>query len=344
MLVVSSLISTSTSNGREGEMESFSLDLDGFSLLDDIDFDDIFIGNGEGDVLPDLEMDSDIFGEFSLSAREESSLIGPYLNEKVEDNERREEEDRGSGSGSGSSSGLNSNLGEEIVSKTHESVKVDWTPELHRRFVQAVEQLGMDKAVPSRILELMGIDCLTRHNIASHLQYEGPLKYPKEKIFILRSTFSVKVILRVMLVPDGLLAYVLHTHPLKTVVVLNMKKDFRPQVHTLTKLAVTDSNPSIWSPSSHLEDDPIICNGDDDPNDTILFLKEKLSQEDENKLEPDSPLSEKEYFSDHAYKERSPSFADAVADEVHAQHQHARQISPQNLDTQHEEEDLVENL
>ncbi|MED6158288.1 glucokinase [Stylosanthes scabra] len=49
-------------------------------------------------------------------------------------------------------------------------VKVDWTPELHRRFVQAVEQLGVDKAVPSRILEIMGIDCLTRHNIASHLQ------------------------------------------------------------------------------------------------------------------------------------------------------------------------------
>jgi SHAQKYF class myb-like DNA-binding protein len=48
--------------------------------------------------------------------------------------------------------------------------QVDWTPELHRRFVQAVEQLGIDKAVPSRILEIMGTDCLTRHNIASHLQ------------------------------------------------------------------------------------------------------------------------------------------------------------------------------
>ncbi|KAL3647119.1 glucokinase [Castilleja foliolosa] len=49
-------------------------------------------------------------------------------------------------------------------------VKVDWTPELHRRFVQAVEQIGVDKAVPSKILEIMGIDCLTRHNVASHLQ------------------------------------------------------------------------------------------------------------------------------------------------------------------------------
>ncbi|CAI5931310.1 unnamed protein product [Closterium sp. NIES-65] len=47
---------------------------------------------------------------------------------------------------------------------------VDWTPELHRRFVQAVEQLGVDKAIPSRILELMGVKSLTRHNIASHLQ------------------------------------------------------------------------------------------------------------------------------------------------------------------------------
>ncbi|CAI5471943.1 unnamed protein product [Closterium sp. Yama58-4] len=48
--------------------------------------------------------------------------------------------------------------------------KVDWTPELHRRFVLAVEQLGVEKAIPSRILELMGVKCLTRHNIASHLQ------------------------------------------------------------------------------------------------------------------------------------------------------------------------------
>lgn len=112
--------------------------------------------------------------------------------------EEEEEEDKISGSGSGSSS----SKGEEILSKREEpnavnktpskyavkgrkssaaqaknnnqgkrkTKKVDWTPELHRRFVQAVEQLGVDKAVPSRILELMGIDCLTRHNIASHLQ------------------------------------------------------------------------------------------------------------------------------------------------------------------------------
>ncbi|XP_043716765.1 two-component response regulator-like APRR2 isoform X2 [Telopea speciosissima] len=49
-------------------------------------------------------------------------------------------------------------------------IKIDWTPELHKRFVQAVEQLGVDQAIPSRILELMKMDGLTRHNVASHLQ------------------------------------------------------------------------------------------------------------------------------------------------------------------------------
>ncbi|KAL4385244.1 hypothetical protein GQ457_15G008640 [Hibiscus cannabinus] len=48
--------------------------------------------------------------------------------------------------------------------------KVDWTPELHKKFVEAVDQLGIDQAIPSRILELMKVEGLTRHNVASHLQ------------------------------------------------------------------------------------------------------------------------------------------------------------------------------
>ncbi|KAL1354475.1 two-component response regulator-like APRR2 isoform X2 [Arachis hypogaea] len=49
-------------------------------------------------------------------------------------------------------------------------LKVDWTPALHKKFVQAVEQLGIDQAIPSRVLELMKVEGLTRHNVASHLQ------------------------------------------------------------------------------------------------------------------------------------------------------------------------------
>lgn len=48
--------------------------------------------------------------------------------------------------------------------------KIDWTSDLHKKFVKAVEQLGIDQAIPSRILELMRVEGLTRHNIASHLQ------------------------------------------------------------------------------------------------------------------------------------------------------------------------------
>ncbi|XP_059642589.1 two-component response regulator ARR12-like [Cornus florida] len=48
--------------------------------------------------------------------------------------------------------------------------RVVWSVELHRKFVAAVNQLGFDKAVPKRILDLMNVEKLTRENVASHLQ------------------------------------------------------------------------------------------------------------------------------------------------------------------------------
>ncbi|KAG6768762.1 hypothetical protein POTOM_027691 [Populus tomentosa] len=207
MLAASPLRNTPTTKDESQEqMESYSTIFNGEfpdfsegSLLESIDFDDLFVSIDDEDVLPNLEMDPEILAEFSVSGSggEESDVNTSVSNEKVEDSiHRKDEEDK--------FSGLDSSLstrGEEIVSERDESVvvnpvpnkdgekgrksaahaknnnnqgkrkvKVDWTPELHRRFVQAVEQLGVDKAVPSRILELMGIDCLTRHNIASHLQ------------------------------------------------------------------------------------------------------------------------------------------------------------------------------
>ncbi|CAJ1956624.1 unnamed protein product [Sphenostylis stenocarpa] len=212
MLAVSPL--RSTTDGEQGEMESFSIgedfaDLSEGNLLESIDFDDLFMGiNGDGDVLPDLEMDPEMLAEFSLS--EESEIVSSVsVANNTSDNSNgnntvtTEKQDEVIVTNFSSDSGSNSgSSGEEIASKNNESthsvavnpspkesekgrkssthsrnnpqgkrkVKVDWTPELHRRFVQAVEQLGVDKAVPSRILEIMGIDCLTRHNIASHLQ------------------------------------------------------------------------------------------------------------------------------------------------------------------------------
>ena len=45
-----------------------------------------------------------------------------------------------------------------------------WTPELHMRFMNAVNHLGIKNAVPKTILQLMNVEGMTRENVASHLQ------------------------------------------------------------------------------------------------------------------------------------------------------------------------------
>ncbi|KAI4320032.1 hypothetical protein MLD38_033556 [Melastoma candidum] len=48
--------------------------------------------------------------------------------------------------------------------------KVVWTTTLHNLFLQALNHIGLDKAVPKNILEYMGVPGITRENVASHLQ------------------------------------------------------------------------------------------------------------------------------------------------------------------------------
>lgn len=48
--------------------------------------------------------------------------------------------------------------------------RVHWSSHMHSQFVAAVNKLGIDKAVPKKILELMTVEGLTRENVASHLQ------------------------------------------------------------------------------------------------------------------------------------------------------------------------------
>ncbi|EOA28703.1 hypothetical protein CARUB_v10024931mg, partial [Capsella rubella] len=45
-----------------------------------------------------------------------------------------------------------------------------WTPQLHKRFVDAVAHLGIKNEVPQTIMQLMSVDGLTRENVANHLQ------------------------------------------------------------------------------------------------------------------------------------------------------------------------------
>ncbi|XP_031378677.1 transcription activator GLK1 isoform X2 [Punica granatum] len=168
------------------------------NLLDCIDFDDLFtdIEVDGAEFLPDLEMvDPDNIGEFSpTSGGEESEVMnvsevldrtenGASVNDENEEEDKSASERDEPGKVDQSTAKGTDKGGRRVGRKSSSSVqsknnppqgkrkvKVDWTPELHRKFVQAVEQLGLDKAVPSKILEIMGMDCLTRHNIASHLQ------------------------------------------------------------------------------------------------------------------------------------------------------------------------------
>ncbi|XP_057476319.1 two-component response regulator ARR2-like isoform X3 [Actinidia eriantha] len=84
--------------------------------------------------------------DFSSSANE-----GSWRNSK----RRKDEEDQAE---------------ERDDSSTLKKPRVVWSVELHQQFVAAVNQLGIDKAVPKKILELMNVPGLTRENVASHLQ------------------------------------------------------------------------------------------------------------------------------------------------------------------------------
>lgn len=62
-----------------------------------------------------------------------------------------------------------SGVGDEPA-RTLKRPRLVWTPQLHKRFVDAVAQLGIKNAVPKTIMQLMSVDGLTRENVASHLQ------------------------------------------------------------------------------------------------------------------------------------------------------------------------------
>lgn len=164
MLAISPL--TSLNNGDATEE---------FALDQEISFDDLFVGF---DDLPDLEIDPcDIFADFSFTSGEDgdgnnkdSSEENGDKKECFEESSKEEAEVVSTRTKEDEKKSPRKKSSTKKLSQSKKKTKVDWTPELHRRFVEAVEKLGLEKAVPSRILELMGIDCLTRHNIASHLQ------------------------------------------------------------------------------------------------------------------------------------------------------------------------------
>lgn len=142
MLAVSPFMSTRDESQREMEENLSSIgtgdffDLSEGNLIESINFefdDDFFVCIDDGYVLPDLEMDSDMLAEFSLSGGEESEMnssvtganrkscndgnIISTIEKKLQDEEKVV-----------SSSDSGSSLVDEIVSKRDESVVVNPFP------------------------------------------------------------------------------------------------------------------------------------------------------------------------------------------------------------------------
>lgn len=75
-----------------------------------------------------------------------------------------------SGSAEFDSSELGNGANGDEPARTLKRPRLVWTPQLHKRFVDAVAHLGIKNAVPKTIMQLMSVDGLTRENVASHLQ------------------------------------------------------------------------------------------------------------------------------------------------------------------------------
>ncbi|XP_022899654.1 transcription factor MYBC1-like [Olea europaea var. sylvestris] len=74
------------------------------------------------------------------------------------------------GGGDGGVAGAGGGVGSDEPARTLKRPRLVWTPQLHKRFVDAVAHLGIKNAVPKTIMQLMSVDGLTRENVASHLQ------------------------------------------------------------------------------------------------------------------------------------------------------------------------------
>ncbi|PKU76735.1 putative transcription factor GLK1 [Dendrobium catenatum] len=180
MLAVTALRS-STNGDRAGDVGGAANQLpasDDFSVDFDFDLTELLAGFDDSDLLPGLQIDDiDLPGPDTSAVEVEASCAGRDSQQEEREEEMaltnheevlsceiKEETSAASESNSSAETppekdrARKSTAGQAKGSNGKRKVKVDWTAELHRRFVQAVEQLGVEKAVPSRILELMGID------------------------------------------------------------------------------------------------------------------------------------------------------------------------------------------
>ncbi|KAK7350560.1 hypothetical protein VNO77_09308 [Canavalia gladiata] len=76
---------------------------------------------------------------------------------------------------------------EDDGSSITKKAKVIWTNKLQSQFLKAINIIGLENAVPKRILQVMNVQGLTRENVASHLQ--------KHRLFLRRVARMFAIVL-----------------------------------------------------------------------------------------------------------------------------------------------------
>lgn len=90
--------------------------------------------------------------------------------DKVNGNCNVDGEVNGDGDGDGEGEGEGEGDVDDVAGRVAKRQRLVWTPQLHKRFVEVVAHLGVTKAVPKTIMNLMNVEGLSRENVASHLQ------------------------------------------------------------------------------------------------------------------------------------------------------------------------------
>ncbi|KAA8515995.1 hypothetical protein F0562_019174 [Nyssa sinensis] len=125
-------------------------------------------------------------------------------------------------------------------SPSEKKVRVVWTSEMHHKFLEAIEQLGHERAFPKKIVEVMNVPGLTRENVASHLQkYRMCLKRAQEGVQPSSSIYGINLTtgFKEACFPSSHSA-------------LNFSSQYSTQQHNVTPLPQT-SNGTISIPSSN---------------------------------------------------------------------------------------------
>ncbi|CAM0870078.1 unnamed protein product [Alopecurus aequalis] len=109
-----------------------------------------------------------VLNHFSSDSDDDKRVVQPVIVEDEEDDAKSKKCSKNKKKYDGDHS--DENKESMSVPTTRKKPRVSWTGPLHRRFLQVVNHLGVDKAVPKKILELMNDKNLTRATVGSHLQ------------------------------------------------------------------------------------------------------------------------------------------------------------------------------